>query len=224
MEEKTIVCFGDSNTHGYNPENGKRFTREERYPCLLEQYLGRGYHVLEEGLSGRTTVFEDPLTEGLSGLSVITPCLLTHEPVDLLILMLGTNDTKERFMVNGENIAAGLERLAKKAINTKDAWKEGIPNILIISPVPIEKAYESSFAANTMGKHCSEKSKDLAFYYQRTASLLNCHFLDAGSIPGMQVHPNDSMHLTKKSHDILANKLSSLIPSLFMEKDHKNPA
>ena len=98
--KKTIVCFGDSNTHGYCSETGGRFDDTQRYPCLLEKYLGEGYIVREEGLSGRTTVFEDPLFEGLSGLSAIFSCLMSHEPVDLLIIMLGTNDTKERFGCN----------------------------------------------------------------------------------------------------------------------------
>lgn len=97
--KRTIVAFGDSNTHGYCSETGGRFSEEERWPCLLEKYLGEEYRVMEEGLSGRTTVFEDPLFEGLSGLSYIFPCLMTHEPVDLLIIMLGTNDTKARFPV-----------------------------------------------------------------------------------------------------------------------------
>ena len=69
--KKTIICFGDSNTHGYCSETGGRFDDTKRYPCLLEKYLGEGYIVREEGLSGRTTVFEDPLFEGLCGLSAI---------------------------------------------------------------------------------------------------------------------------------------------------------
>lgn len=116
--KKTIVAFGDSNTHGYCSQTGGRFSEEERWTCLLEQYLGNEYRVMEEGLSGRTTVFDDPLFEGLNGLSAITQCLLTHEPVDLLIIMLGTNDTKARFCCNAENIAKGLERLAGKAMST----------------------------------------------------------------------------------------------------------
>ena len=136
--KRTIVAFGDSNTHGYCSETGGRFSEEERWPCLLEKYLGEEYRVMEEGLSGRTTVFEDPLFEGLSGLSYIFPCLMTHEPVDLLIIMLGTNDTKARFSCNGENISKGLERLVNKALSIKDAWRNG-PRILIVAPAPIEE-------------------------------------------------------------------------------------
>lgn len=95
--KKHIVCFGDSNTHGYCAMNDGRFDENERWTCLLQKELGEDYLILEEGLSGRTTCFNDPLFEGLSGLDYIYPCLMSHEPVDLLIIMLGTNDTKERF-------------------------------------------------------------------------------------------------------------------------------
>ena len=98
--KKHIVCYGDSNTHGYCAETGGRFNEEERWTCLLQAYLGDQFLVLEEGLSGRTTCFDDPIHEGLCGLDYLYPCLMSHEPVDLLIIMLGTNDTKERFGVS----------------------------------------------------------------------------------------------------------------------------
>lgn len=213
--KKTIICFGDSNTHGYCSETGGRFDDTQRYPCLLEKYLGDGYLVREEGLSGRTTVFEDPLFEGLSGLSAIFGCLMSHEPVDLLIIMLGTNDTKERFGCNAENIAKGLERLTRKAQSITDAWRNQKPNILLVAPAPIEEGYASTFVVNEMGHGCMEKSRELSFYYERTAKLTNCHFMDAGKIPGICMHPNDYMHLTAKSHDLLAKALAERIPSLF---------
>lgn len=212
---KTILCFGDSNTHGYCSETGGRFSEEERYPCLLQKYLGDGYLVREEGMSGRTTVFDDPLFEGLNGLSSIFTCLMSHEPVDLLIIMLGTNDTKERFSCNAENIAKGLERLIKKARSVTDAWRDSRPNILIVAPAPIEKGYENTFVANEMGKGCAEKSQELAVYYERTAALTDCHFLDAGKIHGIKMHPADHMHLTRDSHALLARELAGMIPLLF---------
>lgn len=213
--KRTIICFGDSNTHGYCSETGGRFDDTERYPCLLGHLLGPEYLIREEGQSGRTTVFEDPLFESLSGLSVIFSCLMTHEPVDLLIIMLGTNDTKERFGCNSQNIAKGLERLARKAMTTQDVWRNGRPNILLVAPPPIEEGYETTPVANEMGKGCVEKSRLLAKYYQETAELLGCHFLDAGAIPGMKMHPNDYMHLTRESHRLLAKRLAEVIPTLF---------
>lgn len=215
--KRTIVCFGDSNTHGYCPETGGRYDDSERYPCLLEKYLGENYLVKEEGLSGRTAVFDDPLFEGLNGLAHIYPCMMSHEPLDLLIIMLGTNDTKERFAANAENIAKGMERLVNKAKSAKEAWRNGIPNILIVAPVPIEDGYADTFVANEMGRGCAEKSRSLGYYYEKTAELTGCHFLDAGKVPGVQMHPNDHMHFTKESHDCLAKALADLIPTLFTE-------
>lgn len=209
---KTIICFGDSNTHGYNSGTGGRFREDERFPCLLDQYLGPSYFVKEEGLSGRTTVFDDPLFEGLSGLSVIYQCLLTHEPVDLLIIMLGTNDVKERFRANPSNIAKGLERLTQKAIDTKEAWRDK-PNILLIAPPPIEEGYENTSVAGEMGHGCAEKSRNLAALYEDLAKRLGCCFLDAGTL-GLNMHPNDYMHLDKESHRKLAEALALMIPEL----------
>ena len=211
--KKTIVAFGDSNTHGYCSQTGGRFSEEERWTCLLEQYLGNEYRVMEEGLSGRTTVFDDPLFEGLNGLSAITQCLLTHEPVDLLIIMMGTNDTKARFCCNAENIAKGLERLAGKAMSTTGAFRSG-PRLLLIAPAPIEEGYASTSAANEMGPGCVEKSRQLAFWYEDLAKRIGCSFLDAGAIDGIRMHPNDYMHLDKKSHELLARALAELIPSI----------
>ncbi len=98
--KKHILCFGDSNTHGYcaDPadcaDGGIRFNENERWTMRLQSALGDAYLVTEAGLSGRTTCFPDPIHEGLSGLDYISPCLKSHEFIDLLIIMLGTNDTK----------------------------------------------------------------------------------------------------------------------------------
>ena len=86
--KKHIVCYGDSNTHGYRAADDGRFDESERWTHVLGRLLGDDYLILEEGLSGRTTCFEDPIHEGLSGLACIYPCLMSHEPVDLLIIML----------------------------------------------------------------------------------------------------------------------------------------
>lgn len=136
--KRHIVCFGDSNTHGYCAETGGRFGEDERWCCLLQEKLGDGFLVIEEGLSGRTTCFEDPIHESLSGLDYIYPCLMSHEPVDLLVIMLGTNDTKERFGSSAACIALGLKRLIAKAVATTDCWRDGKASILIVVPQNID--------------------------------------------------------------------------------------
>ena len=138
-----ILCVGDSNTHGYcaDPtdcaDGGIRFNEEERWTCLLQKALGEDYLVTEEGLSGRTTVFQDPLHESMDALSVIYPLLKSHEVVDLLIIMLGTNDTKDRFNANAACIGLGMERLVRKAMSV-DCWGSHGPNVLIVAPPPIQ--------------------------------------------------------------------------------------
>ena len=112
--KRHILCIGDSNTHGYcaDPadcaDGGNRFNEEERWTCLLQKALGEAYLVTEEGLSGRTTVFPDPLHESMDTLPVLYALLKSHEAVDLLILMLGTNDTKERLGANATCIGLGM--------------------------------------------------------------------------------------------------------------------
>lgn len=101
--KRHIVCLGDSNTHGYCADPADcadgsllRFMKSERWTCRLQASLGEDFLVLEEGLPGRTTVFDDPVEESLSALPYLYPCLMSHAPVSLLVVMLGTNDTKER--------------------------------------------------------------------------------------------------------------------------------
>lgn len=209
---KTIVCYGDSNTHGYDSVTQGRFDQNSRWPSLLGQYLGEQYSVVEDGLSGRTTVLEDPLTEGLNGFQAVTPCLMTHEPVDLLVIMLGTNDTKERFQFTAQNIADGLKRLVIKALQTP-AWYQS-PRILILSPLPIHKNYESTEIFSVMGKNCAEKSEALGKLFYNVATELGCDFLDVKTIDGMEMAPGDYMHLSKESHRVLAVTLAELIPEI----------
>lgn len=212
--KKHIVCFGDSNTHGYCAKTGGRFDENQRWTCLLQKKLGDDYLILEEGLSGRTTCFEDPIHEALNGLDYIYPCLMSHEPVDLLIIMLGTNDTKERFGASPECIALGLKRLIAKAISTVDCWKGGKPSILVVTPQNIDKKYESTEVAGTMGKGCAEKSQGLATEYKKIAEQMGWAYLDANEVVSAPTNNIDFMHLTEEGHRQLADALAEIIPDI----------
>ena len=215
--KKHILCIGDSNTHGYCAEpfdcadGGDRFNEEERWTCLLGNHLGSNYLVLEEGLGGRTSVFQDPLTEGMCCLDVLFPIMMSHKPLDLLIIMLGTNDTKERFGVTSECISVGIERLINKA-KTIDAWKDNRPNILLIAPPHILEEMCSGPFYGIMGAGCVEKSRELAFFYKAVADRTGCHFLDAEDIAEFNL--TDGMHLTRKGHAALADHLASIVPKM----------
>ena len=215
--KKHIVCFGDSNTHGYCAEpadcadGGDRFNEDERWTCLLQKALGEEYLVLEEGLSGRTTVFPDPLHESMAGLDVIYSTLMSHEPVDLLIIMLGTNDTKERLGANAACIGIGMERLVMKA-KTVPAWRNGTPHILLIAPPHIGEGLYRVPEGAAMGAGCPEKSRGLARQFAEVALRQGCAFLDAEGLAEFNTH--DCMHLTRKGHSQLAGELSKLVPEL----------
>ena len=137
---KNILCFGDSNTHGYMPGVGTRYPIDVRWSGRLQNLLGEGYHVIEEGLAGRTTVFEDELQPWRSALGYIGGCVKSHAPLDLILIMLGTNDSKSRYGVSAEEIGFGLENVIQE-IETFFRYNKDhagpCPKMLIISPVPM---------------------------------------------------------------------------------------
>lgn len=210
--KKHILCLGDSNTHGYcaDPadcaDGGIRFNEDERWTCLLQKQLGERYLVTEEGLSGRTTVFVDPLHESMDALSVAYPLLKSHEVIDLLIIMLGTNDTKERFCANAVCIGLGMERLVRKAMSV-DCWGDHAPNILIVAP----PALKPGFHDEAMGNGCVERSQGVAEQLRLAAERLGCHFMDA---EGCEFNQVDFTHLTRAGHAQLADRLAGLVPTI----------
>ncbi len=217
--KKHIVCLGDSNTHGYcaDPndcaDHGDRFNEEERWTCLLQKYLGSDYLVTEEGLGGRTTCFTDPLHEGMDALSYLYPCLMSHEAVDLLIIMLGTNDSKDRFHVTAKEIAIAMGRLVDKAKATP-CWGGHAPNILVVAPPPIgARIVENEVFRETMGRNCHAVSSGIAREYAASCKLWGVSFVDAVSF-GCEFNPIDWTHLTREAHSKLAKGLAELVPTL----------
>ena len=215
--KKHIVCLGDSNTHGYcaDPtdcaEGGDRFNENERWTCLLQKMLGEEYLVLEEGLGGRTTVFPDALHEGMSALDVVYPILMSHEPVDLLVIMLGTNDTKERLGMNASCIALGMDRLLSKC-RSIPCWGKHAPNILVMCPPHIGRGMEDAPCGAPMGKGCIEKSQELDKYLSVVVKNQGFAYFDTEGIA--EFNEVDYMHLTRAGHKALAEKLAAVVPTL----------
>ncbi|MEG1548808.1 MAG: SGNH/GDSL hydrolase family protein [Ruthenibacterium sp.] len=197
MEKRHILCYGDSNTHGYSAETGGRFDDDTRWTRVLQKEIGNDVLVFEEGLSGRTTVFSDPLNESMNGLADLAMIMTTHEPLDLLILMLGTNDTKERYSATPQNIANGVDCLIKKAKQTP-AWRRDAV-ILIVAPIIIDpRMYACPYINGEMGSGSAEKSNAIIPLIQATAETNGVFFMDCNAC----ATPNtiDFMHFDGPSH------------------------
>lgn len=205
---KTVLCFGDSNTYGYIPgSQGERYGADVRWPKRLGALLGRDYEVVEEGLNGRTTAFGDNLEPGRCGLDHILPCVLSHAPVDVLILMLGVNDTKDRFHVKAEEIGFGLEELILKVAGCYYG-QPSAPKILVVAPAPLGNMEQSI----EFSEHSRQKSLRLPAVFEETARRFGCAFFDAGSV----VHELgcDNIHFTPEDHQLLAQALAPVVEKL----------
>ena len=203
----TILCYGDSNTWGQvpGPDPG-RYDPAERWPGVMRAALGNGYRIIEEGLPGRTTVLDDPI-EGAykNGLTYLTPCLESHTPLDLVIVMLGTNDLKMRFNLPACDIAQGAGLL----VHTIQRGIYGvIPDVLLVCPPPVKDStiFDRTFAG------AIDKSRRMADHYRRIAGELACHFFDAGEV--IVSSGVDGIHFDRDQHHKLGLALAGRVRDL----------
>jgi len=194
--EKTILCFGDSNTWGADPLGGPRFDRATRWPGILLAELGEEYHVVEEGLCGRTTVWDDPIEGDKNGLKQIVPILKSHMPLDLLIIFLGTNDLKNRFSVSALDVADSVAMLVETARNAFRGFDGESPRILVICPPPFAPLAETKFKDMFVGGE--ETSHQLASAFRCLCAEKNIPMINAGEI----VHSSliDGIHIEPAEH------------------------
>jgi len=177
---KTVLCYGDSNTWGYNPLSQNRYPLEARWVSVLARELGPEYLVIPEGLNGRTTVWPDPVEgEYKSGKTYLIPCLESHYPVDLVVLMLGTNDLKHRFGLSASDVAYGAAALVEMIQRSDFGPDGGAPEVLLIAPPPTRV---DGTMFGDMFADADEKSRDLATRYSLMADEYGCVFLDAGEV------------------------------------------
>ena len=186
---KTILCYGDSNTWGYDPATQTRYPRDVRWPGVLRKELGDDYLVIEEGLNGRTTVWDDPIELDKNGATYLRPCIQTHKPLDLVIIMLGTNDLKTRFSLPAYDIASGAGVLVDIVMKSDTGIDGGAPDVLLIAPPQAVKL--TSFAE--MFENAVEKSTGFAKHYRRVANEKGCHYLNAGEF--VESSALDGIHL-----------------------------
>lgn len=212
--KKSILCYGDSNTWGYIPaQNGARFPSHVRWPGVLSKLLRTNYRIIEEGLNGRTTVHDDPLSPAVdrNGLKTLGTILDSHKPLDLVILSLGTNDLKNRFSLPAVDIAAGMEVLVHSARTPAFGPGNGQPpNVLVICPPSI---WEVAANQGPTFKGGREKSQELRHYFHHMAKRANVPLLYAEDF--IHTDPADGIHLSEESHAVLGQEVAKWILEWF---------
>jgi lysophospholipase L1-like esterase len=206
---RTVLCYGDSNTWGSatEPRPDDRYAHDERWPGVARAALGADWTVIEEGLPGRTTVHDDPV-EGAerNGRTYLLPCLMSHRPLDVVVIMLGTNDLKARFNSSAFDIAEGVGALVRIVRTAGAGRNEGAPEIVVVAPPPILKRLPDH-ADMFAGGH--EKSLGLSKHYRAMAKREGVRFFDAGS--AIRSSKVDGFHLESEAHAKLGRALAAEI-------------
>ena len=206
---KTILCFGDSNTWGAVPETGERFAPTVRWTGVLGRELGAEYRVIEEGLNGRTTVWHDPVEGRMSGKDYLVPCLESHRPLDLVAVMLGTNDLKSRFAVSAYDISQSAGVLVDLIQKSAAGLANRAPQVLLIAPPVVGKLSEY---AEMFSGDARDKSKQFARYYRLFADQYHCHFLDAAQ--AIVSSDLDGIHFDSGQHQELGKAVAAQVKEI----------
>ncbi|MDS9948778.1 MAG: SGNH/GDSL hydrolase family protein, partial [Planktomarina sp.] len=209
----TLLTFGDSNTHGTRPILAEgdygRFDAKARWPCVAKEALGDKWILIEEGLPGRTTCFEDPIMgsfmNGWTGLKI---ALSTHGPIDLLTIMLGTNDCKALFGNSARDILGGISGLLAIAQNAELQSRHGGYKTVLIAPPPI--VVTGIFSTSFYG--ADRLSEQLSDLYSEIATLWGIEFFDAGDV--IATSPVDGVHFEKEAHQTLGTALAKKIRTI----------
>lgn len=199
---KRILCFGDSNTWGIIPGTLNRHPSNIRWTGVLQKKLGSDFEVIEEGMTGRTTNLENPRVKNANGQTYLSPCLKSHNPLDVVIFLLGTNDLKDVFNRVPKDVAeamGGVIKIAQKeAINY-----DGLPaKIIIVSPTLVHEIVKNIRPDFNGGP---EKSKHLAEELEKVASKNDCKFIDLAKY--VKASKIDGIHLDKEGHRKVAEVL-----------------
>lgn len=214
MDEIRILCYGDSNTWGYiSGSDHKRYGNKERWTKILSESLGEKFEVIEEGLNSRTLISNDtrPGKEGKNGYEYLIPCLDTHDPINLVILMLGTNELKNIYNKTAIEIGDMLEEyFVKTILNRKSQIENNYPKLIIVTP-PIVNENTEYCKQKDKYLGAMQKSKELNLIYKNIAEKYNCYFLGNEELTtGV-----DGAHLTKESHKKLAEMLNAIIREIY---------
>jgi lysophospholipase L1-like esterase len=205
---RSVLCFGDSNTWGFDPETTERFPRDVRWTGRLQAALGGEWLVVEEGLSGRTATLESPVAFGKNGLSYLQPCLDSHAPLDAVLIALGTNDLAERYSLTATDVARAAGLLAY-VVSKSDAGPGGaapLP-ILVCPPRVGDAAWEEDWAG------APAKSALLPDRFTTVAEDGGYELIDLGE--ATRFSDLDGIHLDRPGHAAVAVLVERELRRLF---------
>jgi lysophospholipase L1-like esterase len=214
---KNIFCYGDSNTWGCKPgsydrttQTAGRYSWNERWPGILQQALGEDYHITENGRNGRTTQYDYASFHGLNSKEELASHLESHYPLDLVIVALGTNDTKTEFNASAKEISEGIRTCVRIITESNKGVAGKAPKVLIVAPQAITKIVgpQSPFDDASI-----EKSRTLADFYKKVAEEEQCEFLNAGDY--VLSSPTDGGHLDAQGHQSLAKAIAGNVKEIF---------
>lgn len=214
---KTVLCFGDSNTWGFIPESitapcAARHAHDVRWTGVLARELGDGFHVIEEGQNGRTTVHDDPFAVARNGKTVLPALLESHKPLDLVVMMLGTNDLKAVFGVSPGEIASGVKVLAQIILSSDTGRNAKPPKLLILCPPAIGQMNHLPDIAAKL-PHAFNDSRELPRHYESLASSLGCAYLNTQTLISTG---SDGIHLDAAAHAVLGATVASAVSALLL--------
>jgi lysophospholipase L1-like esterase len=214
---KTVLCYGDSNTYGYIPGSGTgRYDHKTRWTMVLKRLLNEGcppddpaYWVEEEGQNGRTTTREDPIEGDKNGFRQLIPILESHKPIDLVVIMLGTNDLKPRFNPTAPDIALGVQRIVEAVKLSGMGPNDSPPKVLVICPPPI--------VDNPVFRHIFEGgeavSKELLPWFEKfVTEESGVPVIDAGKI--VVTSQGDGIHFDPEEHTKLAKVIAEAVKKI----------
>ena len=221
MNKINILCFGDSNTWGFVPcifdyETFyiERYSKDNRWPGIMQKRLGNKFYVIEEGLNGRTTNVEYLDIQGRSGTSYLNPCLYSHSPLDLVIIQLGVNDLKVTFNRSVKEISDGLESLVEIINNTSYGTNfNGPPKILIVGPPLLLHEGYLDADNNLVFVGGVEKSKQFHYYFSEVANKKKCFYVNLAD--KVRVSDIDGLHLDINGHKEVGKIMASFVSSIF---------